>query len=154
MRNLLLNCSTLLFVGLITLSCQTTESLTDDSADQTDSAEYSKVITSDAITSEGVIDIHHVDDKIYYEIPDSLLGRDFLMVSRVASVPSNFFGFTSSGSKTAEQVIVFDKTRGKVNLRQRSYNSVANDTLPISRSVRANNFEPVITSFDIKATGP
>jgi hypothetical protein len=112
------------------------------------------VITPKAVTAKGVIDVHYVGDKIYYEIPDSLLGRDFLMVSRVAAVPPNFFGFTSSGSKTAEQVILFEKVRNKVNIRQRSYNSVAADSLPIYRSVRANNFEPVIASFDVKAIGP
>jgi hypothetical protein len=112
------------------------------------------VITPKAVSAKGVIDVHYVGDKIYYEIPDSLLGRDFLMVSRVAAVPPNFFGFTSSGSKTAEQVVLFEKVRGKVILRQRSYNSVAADTLPIYRSVRANNFEPVIATFDVKAIGP
>jgi len=116
--------------------------------------DYSKVITDDAVTSHGVLDVHYVDDKIYYEIPDSLIGRDFLMVSRVAKVPANFFGFRSSGSKTNEQVFAFERVRDKINIRERSYNSVAADTLPIYRSVRANNYEPIIATFDIKATGP
>lgn len=115
---------------------------------------YESVITDKAVSSKGVLDVHYVGDKIYYEIPDSLLGRDFLMVSRVAKVPSNFSGFTSSGAKTAEQVFIFERVRDKINLRQRSYNSVAADTLPISRSVQANNYEPIIATFDIKATGP
>ncbi|CAN5348710.1 zinc-dependent metalloprotease [soil metagenome] len=115
---------------------------------------YSRVITSDAVTSKGVLDVHYVGDKIYYEIPDSLIGRDFLMVSRVAKVPGNFFGFRSSGSKTNEQVFVFERVRDKINIRERSYNSVAADTLPIYRSVRANNYEPIIATFDIKAIGP
>lgn len=115
---------------------------------------YSSVITDDAVSSEGVLDVHYVDDEIYYEIPDSLLGRDFLMVSRVAKVPSNFYGFVSSGSKTAEQVFVFEKAKDKINIRQRSYNSVAADTLPIYRSVQANNYEPIIATFDIVARGP
>ncbi|WP_340103327.1 zinc-dependent metalloprotease [Rhodohalobacter sp. 8-1] len=115
---------------------------------------YSSVITGDAVTTEGVLDVHYVDDKIYYEIPDSLIGRDFLMVSRVAKVPGNFFGFISSGSKTAEQVFAFEKTKDKINIRQRSYNSVAADTLPIYKSVQANNYEPIIATFDIEARGP
>lgn len=115
---------------------------------------YENVITNEAISKSGVVDIHFVDDKIYYEIPDSLLGRDFLMVSRVAKVPSDFYGFVSSGSKTAEQVIAFEKVRDRVNIRRRSYNSVAADSLPISRSVQANNYEPILASFDIEAIGP
>jgi hypothetical protein len=150
--------STIIIAGIFALSCQTTETVTETPSNQrpssTSPSGYSNLITSNAITSEGVIDVHYVGDKIYYEIPDSLMGRDFLMVSRVAAVPSNFFGFTSSGSKTAEQVIAFEKVRDKVNIRQRSYNSVAADSLPISRSVRANNYEPIIATFDVKAIGP
>jgi len=115
---------------------------------------YSSVITSDAVSSDGVLDVHYVDDDIFYEIPDSLLGRDFLMVSRVAKVPSNFFGFVSSGSKTAEQVFIFEKAKDKINIRQRSYNSVAADSLPIYKSVQANNYEPIIGTFEIAARGP
>jgi hypothetical protein len=158
MQNLLQRFIILIFAALFVASCATAEQ-TAEPAPRTaerasSSSDYSRIITSDAVTSKGVVDVHHVGDKIYYEIPDSLLGRDFLMVSRVASVPHNFFGFTSSGSKTAEQVIAFEKVRGKVNIRQRLYNSVAPDSLPIYRSVRANNYEPIIASFDVKAIGP
>lgn len=115
---------------------------------------YSSVITDKAVTTKGVLDVHYVEDNIYYEIPDSLIGRDFLMVSRVAKVPSNFFGFRSSGAKTAEQVFVFERVRDQINIRERSYNSVAADSLPIYRSVEANNYEPIIATFDIEATNP
>ncbi|TVR16998.1 MAG: DUF5117 domain-containing protein [Balneolaceae bacterium] len=148
----------LLFLGLFifTLSCASTDQVSAPEARQANSSstDYCRVITADAVTGKGVIDVHQVGEKVYYEIPDSLLGRDFLMVSRVAAVPNNFFGFRSSGSSVAEQVIVFEKVRDKINIRQRLYNSVAPDSLPISYSVRANNFEPVIASFDIKAIGP
>src|SRR6056297_142151 len=161
MNILIRNFSILLFAGLFAISCASTESATSTSgtADRqsdrsSDSNGYSSIITSEAETQRGVVDVHTVDDKIYYEIPDSLLGRDFLMVSRVASVPSNFSGFTSSGAKTAEQVIAFEKVNEKINIRQRLYNSVAPDSLPISRSVRANNYEPIIASFDVETIGP
>jgi len=161
MNQLIRNLSIILLAGIFAVSCATTEPGTtrsngDDpqTEESSDSNGYSSVITSDAETQEGVVDVHTVDDKIYYEIPDSLLGRDFLMVSRVASVPNNFSGFTSSGAKTAEQVIVFEKVKDKINIRQRLYNSVAPDSLPIARSVRANNYEPIIASFDVKAIGP
>ncbi|MFU8812091.1 MAG: zinc-dependent metalloprotease [Balneolaceae bacterium] len=123
-------------------------------AERPSQTDYEKLITKDAVSNKGVVDVHYVGDKIYYEIPDSLLHRDFLMVSRVAAVPSNFFGFQSSGSATARQVIVFERVRDKINIRQRLYNSVAPDSLPIAYSVRANNYEPVIATFDIKAIGP
>jgi len=115
---------------------------------------YKSVITGEAKTNHGVLDVHYVNNDIFYEIPDSLFGRNLLMVSRIAKVPSEFFGFFSSGSKTAEQVFTFEKVNDKVNIRRKSYNSVAADSLPISRSVKANNYEPIIASFEIEAIGP
>ncbi len=161
MNLLIRNFTIILFAGFFAISCASTEPAATTSGSDAPRAErssgsngYSSVITSEAETQHGVVDVHTVGDKIYYEIPDSLLGRDFLMVSRVAAVPNNFSGFTSSGSKTAEQVIAFEKANGKINIRQRLYNSVAPDSLPISRSVRMNNYEPIIASFDVKAIGP
>jgi len=147
----------LLLSAALLLSCQTAETVTERNNERQASravSDYDRLITAESVSSSGVVDVHIVGDKIYYEIPDSLIGRDFLMVSRVAAVPHNFFGFRSSGSSVAEQVFVFEKVRDKINMRQRLYNSVAPDSLPISYSVRANNFEPIIAAFDIKAIGP
>lgn len=112
---------------------------------------YSQVITSAAKTDKGLFDLHWVDEKLYYEIPDSLLGREMLLVSRIAEVPSNYYGYYSGGSKTAEQVITFTRRRNDILIRKHSYNAVASDTLPVYRSVQANNFAPIIASFPIKA---
>jgi len=112
---------------------------------------YEEIITEDAETDKGLFDIHSVEDKIYYEIPDSLFDRDMMLVSRVAKVPTGYFGFFTGGFKTGEQVLVFSKKKDKVLIRKKSYNAVANDSLPVYQSVRANNFEPIIASFDIEA---
>lgn len=147
----------LLLSFLFLSSCSIFRSASNDNPSQPaggPSDGYSSVITGDAVSSDGVLDVHYVGDDIFYEIPDSLLGRDFLMVSRVAKVPSNFFGFIPSGGKTAEQVFAFEKAKDKINIRQRSYNSVAADSLPIYKSVQANNYEPIITTFEIAARGP
>lgn len=112
---------------------------------------YSEVITHKAETDEGLFDVHWVDEKLYYEIPDSLLGREMLLVSRIAEVPTDYFGFFSGGSKTAEQVLTFERQGDKILIRKQSYNAVANDSLPIYRSVKANNFAPILAAFPIQA---
>ncbi|WP_290874989.1 zinc-dependent metalloprotease [Gracilimonas sp.] len=111
---------------------------------------YSSVITKDAETDEGLFDVHWVKDKLYYELPDSLLNREMLLVSRIAEVPTDYFGFFSSGAKTAEQVITFERQRDQILIRKQSYNAVAADTLPIYKSVKANNFAPIIAAFPIE----
>lgn len=43
---------------------------------------YSEVITARAVTDSGGIIVHKVDEKWFFELPDSLLGRDFLQIGR------------------------------------------------------------------------
>ena len=43
---------------------------------------YAKIITDKAITQKGLFKVHKVEDKYYFEIPDSLLGREMMMTSR------------------------------------------------------------------------
>ena len=42
---------------------------------------YDKVITKDTKTDKGLFDVHVVNDKQFYEIPDSLLNKEMLMVT-------------------------------------------------------------------------
>jgi hypothetical protein len=109
---------------------------------------YSKVITKEAETDAGLFDVHTVEDKKYYEIPDSLFGREMLMVSRIAKTAS---GIGFGGGKINTQVLRWEKKPKKVLLRVVSYDVVAADSLPVHEAVVNSNFEPVLYAFDIKA---
>ena len=112
---------------------------------------YDEVITDEAQTDEGLFTVHKVDDKFYYEIPDSLLGDEMLLVSRIAKTENNL-GY--GGEKLNTQEIRWQKRDKKVLLRQISYENVARDTTqPIYQAVQNSNFEPIIKSFDIKSLG-
>lgn len=113
---------------------------------------YSEVITKDAISDEGLFTVHKVGDKYYYEIPDSLLQRDFLWISRFANLPAGLGGgYVNAGSSVNEQMVVWQKFENKIVLKTKSYNAYAADSLPISLSVQANNYQPTIYAFDIAA---
>ena len=109
---------------------------------------YDKVITKDAKTDKGLFDVHVVDDKHYYEIPDSLFNKEMLMVSRIAKTAS---GIGFGGGKINTQVLRWEKKGKKVLLRVVSYGIVAADSLPVHEAVVNSNFEPVLQAFDIKA---
>ncbi|MBU2929251.1 zinc-dependent metalloprotease [Winogradskyella psychrotolerans] len=109
---------------------------------------YSKVITKDAKSDIGLFTVHTVDDKFFYEIPDSLFDREMLMVTRIAKTAS---GLGFGGGKLSEQVLRWEKKNKKVVLRMVSYEVVAADSLPVHEAVVNSNFEPVIATFPIKA---
>jgi hypothetical protein len=112
--------------------------------------DYSEVITKDAITDDGLFKVHKIKDKYYYEIPFSLLNKDMLLVSRIAKLPSGLGGgYVNAGTETNEQMVVWERFQDKILIKVKSYNAVANDSLPINISVRANNYEPTLYAFDI-----
>jgi hypothetical protein len=107
---------------------------------------YSEVITDKAVTDNGLFDVHKIDDKYYYEINDSLLGRDMLMVTRIVKMATEL---PLSRHKMSEQVLKWEKFDNNILLKQASYSKFANDSLPISIAVSNSNFEPIIASFKI-----
>lgn len=112
---------------------------------------FKDIITEDAISDEGLWTVHKVDDKHYFEIGDSVINKEVLVVSRISGFVKGL-NFGGAGTKSRpQQVIRWQKMGNKILLRSVSYNSVASEEDPIYESVRNNNFEPVIKTFDIKA---
>ena len=107
---------------------------------------YSELITDKAVTDNGLFDVHKIDDKYYYEINDSLLGRDMLMVTRIVKMATEL---PLNRHKMSEQVLKWEKFDNNILLKQASYSKFANDSLPISIAVSNSNFEPIIASFKI-----
>ena len=112
---------------------------------------YAQVITDRAQTDAGGITVHRVDDRWFFEVPDSLVRRDFLLVSRVAGVPSNFGGFTSAGTSIEERVVRWERVSDRILLRAIAFDAVADDSLPIAISVAENNVGPILGAFPIQA---
>jgi len=114
----------------------------------TQTKKYSEIITENAITDSGIFDVHKIDNKYYFEINDSLIGRDMMMVTRVVKMATEI---PLSAHKLSEQVIKWEKFDNNILLRVASYSKFANDTLPINEAVSNSNFEPIISSFKIEA---
>ena len=112
---------------------------------------YSDFVTSKTKTDEGLFKVHHTDNKYMYEIPKTHFGKELLLVTRIKDIPANLGGgYVNAGSKINTQVVVWEEFQDKILLKVKSYNAVANDSLPIYKSVKANNLEPIIYAFDIK----
>ena len=113
---------------------------------------YSDFVKKDTETDEGLFKVHENKDKFLYEIPKSFLGKEMLLVTRIKEIPANLGGgYVNAGSKINTQVVVWEHYKNKVLLKVKSYNAIANDDLPIYKSVKANNLEPIIYAFDVKS---
>jgi hypothetical protein len=109
---------------------------------------YGKVVTKDMKTDEGLFKVHSKDQKYLFEIPDSLMGREMLMVTRIAKTAS---GIGFGGGKTNTQVLRWEKKDKQILLRIVSHTVVADTVLPVHEAVVNSNFEPVLHAFPIKA---
>lgn len=117
--------------------------------------EYSEIISSSAISDKGVFTVHKVESEYYYEIPFAQFGKDMLWVTRISKIPDGFGGgYVNAGSKINEQVVQWSRLDKAILLRSISYSNVANDSLPIHKSIIANNNHPIIESFKIEAFNP
>jgi len=114
---------------------------------------YAQVITNRAVSDPGGITTHRVDDRYFFEVPDSLVRRDFLLVSRIAGVPAGLGGFTSAGTSVEERLVRWERTGDRVLLRSLAVSAYADDSLPIARSVAENNVGPILAAFPIQAYG-
>jgi hypothetical protein len=109
---------------------------------------YDKVITKNAKSDKGLFTVHKIDEKYFYEIPDSLLNREMLTVTRIAKTAT---GIGFGGGKQNTQVHRWNKKNNHILLRVVSHEIYAADSLPIHEAVVNSNFEPVLQSFPIKA---
>ena len=107
-------------------------------------------IVSEATKDEGLFNVYTKKDKYYFEVPDSLIGSEMLMVTRVSkasvSLPSSL-----RGTKLNEQVLRWEKKNNNFLLRESSYVNYANDSLPINQAVTNSNFEQILFKFKIEA---
>ena len=112
---------------------------------------YDKVITEDAVSTEGLFSTHEVDGKYYFEVPFEQLGKDMLLVSRIAKIPARLGGgYFNAGTKTNEQLVRWERNHDDIHLKSVSYSSVADEELPINLSVQNNNYAPLLMSFKIE----
>jgi len=109
---------------------------------------YSKVITKDAKSDLGLFTVHMVEDKYFFEIPDSLFNREMLMVTRIAKTAA---GIGFGGGKANTQTLRWQRKNDNILLRVVSHSVVAADSLPVSIAVENSNFEPILYSFPIAA---
>jgi len=116
---------------------------------------YKDVITDKAISKKGLFTVHKVEDKWYFEIADSLLGRDILIVNRLSKAAAgmrNFF-FGYAGDQIGNNVVSFEKgPNNKIFLKKISFDELSKDSMqPMYHAVMNSNIQPIVAAFDIAA---
>lgn len=100
-------------------------------------------------TERGLITLHKMDNKIYFELPLNILGKDMLIGSTVTEITNN--GFANVGEKPHDPMHVrFTKMDSTINLRQVVCAYTSEDKNLMER-IATSTVPAIIENFEIKA---
>ena len=114
---------------------------------------FSELITGKIKADSGLFNTYKVDGKYYYEIPDSLINREMLVVTRYVKTPGGLktFGQQYGGEELNNQVWKWERHDKQIFIRVPSYSIRADSTTDMYQSVKNSNLDAVLAGFDIKA---
>ena len=112
---------------------------------------YKKVIDSSAVTQKGLIDVHKIDNKYLFEIPDSILGSEMMTITRYSKTPAG--GGIFGGEEINRQVVRWEKgLNNNILLRSITYVIMSPDAdKPMAQAVKNSTSDPIIGNYDVLA---
>ncbi|WP_316839334.1 zinc-dependent metalloprotease [Pedobacter gandavensis] len=111
---------------------------------------YESIINKNFKSQKGLFAVHRYKDTTYFEISDSLLKRDIMVINRLSKAPGGYGMY--AGEQLDEKTIRFEKGADS-SLRIR-YSLLLNEGDPnsaINKAVLRSNLNPLVASFPIVA---
>lgn len=118
---------------------------------------YATVITNKATTRKGMITTHRLEDKFFFEIADSILGRDILVVNRISKAGAEVRAASGyAGDQIGSNVVRFEKgPNNRIFMRKISYRTYGPDsTTAMYQSLSNSNIQAIAAAFNIAAFSP
>ena len=108
-------------------------------------------VLAGAESRAGLFDVHLVGDRILYEVPDTLLGRDMIIMSRYHRTQQ---GLADVGAMMTGNIVVrWEEHRGRILLRGVTHSETAEEGSNLRMAVDNQNFPPVLAAFSLEARG-
>lgn len=103
-----------------------------------------------SVDMKGLFNVTKMDTDWFFEIPDSLIGREFLTTTRYTSTPANIGVF--GGEQVNEQTLYWEVAPEKrLLLRAKLLVNTADSSQMINRAIVVSNENPIIGSFKIES---
>jgi hypothetical protein len=114
---------------------------------------YHKLIKEGGSMREGLFTVRHIKDDWYLEVPDSLLNRLMLAVTRFASVPQGFK--LLSGEEVNHSAIYLEQHCMKtILMREYVRSAFANEKDKIAENLERSVADPIVYKFDVIGRNP
>jgi len=109
---------------------------------------YEDIVTDKAVTREGVFITHLVDGKVYFEIPEDQLGREFVWQVKVSGIQT---GKGTISADSARQYVYFERVGDEILLRARDYSVVSKEGEPETFVVKKTDLDAILVKMKIVA---
>jgi hypothetical protein len=91
----------------------------------------------------GLIDVHKIDNKYLFEIPDSILGSEMMTITRYSKTPA---GGIFGGEEVNRQVVRWDKAN---NILPTYVIMSPDENKPMAQAVKNSTSDPIIGNYDV-----
>ena len=124
-----------------------------DSTAEKKESPYEKLIKEGGSIQKGLFTVRHIKDDWYLEVPDELLGRMLLAVTRFTSTPQGFKMF--SGEEVNRSAIYLEQYGEKtIFLREYVQSQYAKPDDRIAISLKQSSADPIVAKFEVIGRNP
>ncbi|WP_222539202.1 zinc-dependent metalloprotease [Pedobacter polysacchareus] len=111
---------------------------------------YESIINKNFKTQKGLFGVHRYRDTVYFEIADSLLKRDVMVINSLSKAPGGYGMY--AGEQLDEKTIQFEKgADSSIRIRYNILISEADPNSAINKAVLRSSLNPLVASFPIVA---
>ena len=126
---------------------------TESSAEKPKESDYDKLFKEKHPIADGMFRLHDVKGKLYFEIPDSLFGREMLLGSTISEVSDN--AAATIGSKSDYPLhVIFTRNDRYVQLRTVNCENITDEigaSAALIDAVKRNSADPILRNYKIEA---
>jgi hypothetical protein len=110
--------------------------------------EYEKLMKKGGVTTDGLFRVRHIEDKYYFEVPDSMMGRMLLCVTRFTAVPQQMGQF--AGEEITHCTVYFEqRDTTQLLLRQYVLSHLSKPEDQITRTLEKSTIDPMVMAFKV-----
>ena len=116
-------------------------------------SEYEKLVKMGGSKKDGMFTVRHIKKDWYIEVPDTLIGRLLLVVTRFESVPQGFK--MMSGEEVNRSAVYFEQyDDNTLFMREYVKSQTADKKDKISEALSNNTIDPIVYKFDVIGRNP
>jgi len=113
---------------------------------------YAQVVTPRAKSKKGVFTVHQVGTRLFFEIPRTELGKDYVVVTTLAGTPDEI---GIRGTQGGNNLVRFERRDNRLFVREADYRDIIADTASSQKlAAELIGVTKILAALNVEAYGP